>query len=69
MTVGGTDADTDDCKDAGGRATQDAKAELTGKYLQRVMGEEYSLLPSVSVLNPDTSVQPLTAGIPAPERD
>ena len=53
MAVGGRDADT----------------ELTGKYLQRVMGEEYSLLPSVSVLNPDTSVQPLTAGIPAPESD
>jgi len=38
------DADTDDCMDAGGRATQEAKAERTGKYLQRVMSEGYSSL-------------------------
>lgn len=31
------DADTDDCMDAEGRATQDAKAERTGTYLQRVI--------------------------------
>ncbi len=37
MTVGGKDADTDDCMDAEGRATQDAKAELTRMYLQRVI--------------------------------
>ncbi len=42
-TVGGMDADTDDCMDAGGRATQDAKAERTGKYLQRVMSKGYPL--------------------------
>ena len=30
--------------DAGGRATQDAKAERTWTYLQRVMSKEYSLL-------------------------
>ena len=45
MTVGGRDADTDDCMDAGGRVTQDAKAERTVKYLQRVMSEGDSLLP------------------------
>ncbi len=31
------DADTDDCMDAEGRATQDAKAERTGMYSQRVI--------------------------------
>ena len=44
MTAGGMDADTDDCMDAEGRATQDAKAERTGKYLQRVMSKECPLL-------------------------
>ncbi len=44
MTVGGRDADTDDCMDAGGRATQEAKAERTRAYSQRVMREEGSLL-------------------------
>ncbi|MBL4781948.1 MAG: hypothetical protein JKX92_06860 [Porticoccaceae bacterium] len=43
MAVEGMDADTDDCMDAGGRATQDAKAELTWMYLQRVSSEECSL--------------------------
>jgi len=43
MTVGGMDADIDDCMDAGGRATQDAKAERTRMYLQRVMSEGYPL--------------------------
>jgi len=33
VTVGGKDADTDDCMDAGVRVTQDAQAERTGKYL------------------------------------
>lgn len=37
MAVGGKDADTDDCMDVEDRATQDAKAELTRMYLQRVM--------------------------------
>ena len=35
------DADTDDCMDAKGRATQDAKAERTGTYLQRVINRGY----------------------------
>ncbi len=51
MAVGGMDADTDDCMDAGGRATQEAKAELTGRYLQRVMSEGYSLLLLMSLVN------------------
>ena len=34
------DADTDDCMDAGGRATQEAKAERTRTYLQRVINRE-----------------------------
>jgi len=34
-------ADIDDCMDAGGRATQDAKAERTGMYSQRAMSEGY----------------------------
>jgi len=38
------DADTDDCMDAEGRATQDAKAERTRTYSQLVMCEEDSLL-------------------------
>ena len=33
VTVGGMDADIDDCMDAGGRATHDAKAERTRMYL------------------------------------
>ena len=33
------DADTDDCMDAGGRAMQDAQAERTGTYSQRVMAK------------------------------
>ena len=37
MTVGGMDADTDDCMDAEGSATQDAKAERTRMYSQRVI--------------------------------
>ena len=45
MTVGGRDADTDDCMEAGGRATQDAQAERTGMYLQRVMSRGHPLLP------------------------
>ncbi len=41
MTAGGMDADTDDCMDAVGRATHDAKAERTRMYPQRVMGDGF----------------------------
>jgi len=41
MTAGGMDADFDGCMEAGGRAMQDAKAERTRTYLQRVMREGY----------------------------
>ena len=48
MTVGGMDADTDDCMDAEGRATQDAKAERTGTYSQRVMSTGLLSLPQIN---------------------
>ena len=41
MIVGGMDADIDDCMDAEGSATQDAKAERTGRYLQRVVSRGF----------------------------
>lgn len=41
MTVRGMNADTNDCMDAGDRAMQDANAERTRTYLQRVISEGY----------------------------
>ena len=51
MTVGGMDVDTNDYMDVVGRATQDAKAERTWKYLQRVMSEGRPWLPYYLLLN------------------